>query len=193
MKNIEIKTYDELVKKLKTYLTEEEIKKVTKSYMIAFEKHFGEKRLTGDDYIVHPLNVAYILANINADYQTVSAALLHDVMEENKITALELESEVGLEIAKLVEGFNKINKLSFTGDNEQVIANHRKILVGLSEDVRVIIIKLADRLHNMRTLWAIPEERQKRKAKETLDILTPIAHRLGMSSIKSELEDLSLR
>lgn len=193
MKNIEIKTYDELVKKLKTYLTEEEIKKVTKSYMIAFEKHFGEKRLTGDDYIVHPLNVAYILANINADYQTVSAALLHDVMEENKITALELESEVGLEIAKLVEGVNKINKLNFTGDNEQVIANHRKILVGLSEDVRVIIIKLADRLHNMRTLWAIPEERQKRKAKETLDILTPIAHRLGMSSIKSELEDLSLR
>lgn len=89
--------------------------------MIAFEKHFGEKRLTGDDYIVHPLNVAYILANINADYQTVSAALLHDVMEENKITALELESEVGLEIAKLVEGVNKINKLSFTGDNEQVI------------------------------------------------------------------------
>ena len=165
MKNIEIKTYDELVKKLKTYLTEEEIKKVTKSYMIAFEKHFGEKRLTGDDYIVHPLNVAYILANINADYQTVSAALLHDVMEENKITALELESEVGLEIAKLVEGVNKINKLNFTGDNEQVIANHRKILVGLSEDVRVIIIKLSDRLHNMRTLWAIPEERQKRKAK----------------------------
>lgn len=193
MKNIEIKTYDELLTKIKTYLNEEEIKIVTKSYEIALKKHFGEKRLTGDDYIVHPLNVAYILANISADYQTLSASLLHDVMEENKIDIKELQKEVGSEITKLVSGVNKINRLSFNGDNEQVITSHRKILVGLSEDVRVIIIKLADRLHNMRTLWAIPEERQKRKAKETLDLLTPIAHRLGMSNIKSELEDLSLR
>lgn len=193
MKTIEIKSYDELVEKLKTYLNEDEIRIVTKAYLFAFEKHFGEKRLTGDDYIIHLLNTAYILANINGDYQTISAVLLHDVMEDGKVEFKEIEEAVGREIAQLVEGVNRINKLSFSGDNESVIANHRKILVGLSEDVRVIIIKLADRLHNMRTLWAIPEERQKRKAKETLDILTPIAHRLGMSGIKSELEDLSLR
>lgn len=193
MKKHEIQNYDELLIKLKKYLNDEEIGIITKAYLFTFEAYFGMKRLTGDDYILHPLNVAYILSSINADYQTIVASLLHDIMEYDKTTYEEIENKFGLEIAKLVEGVTKINKLSFSGDNEQVIANHRKILVGLSEDVRVIIIKLADRLHNMRTLWAIPEERQKRKAKETLDILTPIAHRLGMSSIKSELEDLSLR
>lgn len=188
----QITSYEELKENLKDYIKEDEIKIVTEAYLFASEKHFGTKRLTGEDYIIHPLNVAYILSNISADYQTICAALLHDILENQNIKE-ELLNKFGKEITTLVEGVTKINKLSFSGDGESLANNHRKILVGLSEDVRVIIIKLADRLHNMRTLWALPEERQRAKAKETLDVLTPIAHRLGMSSIKSELEDLSLR
>lgn len=189
-----IQTYDELFNTVKEYISdEEELHLISRAYLYAFEKHFGVKRRTGEDYIIHPLNVAYILAGINADSATIASALLHDVLEDCDVDEQEFEEKFGKEITSLVKGVTKINRLSFSGDNEAVIANHRKILVGLSEDVRVIILKLADRLHNMRTLWALPEDRQRYKAKETLDILTPIAHRLGMSSIKSELEDLSLR
>ena len=187
-------TFDELHDKVATYITnKEDLKLITKSYLFAYEKHFGQKRHTGEDYIVHPLNVAYILADINADYQTICAALLHDTIEDCDVSMEELSNEFSLEIANLVNGVTKINKLNFSGDNEALLANHRKIIVGLTEDVRVIIIKLADRLHNMRTLWILSEKSQKANAKETLDILVPIAHRLGMNKIKSELEDLSLR
>lgn len=189
-----ITSYDELYDTVSSYINEQEkLDIITKSYRFAFEYHLGQKRLTGEDYIIHPLNVAYILAGIKADYETISASLLHEVLEEGKITENDLKEEFGENIATLVKAVTTINRLSFSGDNEAVIANHRKIIVGLSEDVRVIIIKLADRLHNMRTLWAIPEKSQKEKAKETLDVLTPIAHRLGMNKIKAELEDLSLR
>jgi len=163
------------------------------AYLFASDKHFEQKRLTGEDFIIHPLNVACILTEIYADSATICAGLLHAVIEEGKATREEIKENFGDEIASLVAGVTKINKLKFTGDTEAVIANHRQILVGLCEDVRVIIIKLADRLHNMRTFWVLPEKEAKEKAKETLDILTPIAHRLGISSIKSELEDLSLR
>ena len=186
--------FDDLRDKIVTYIKDEqEVNAITKAYLYAFEKHFGQKRLTGEDYINHPLHVAYILTGVYADSVTISAALLHDVLEDCDITKEELTENFGSEVTSLVEGVTKINKLNFTGENEAMIANHRKILVGLSEDVRVIIIKLADRLHNMRTLWVIPEKSQKEKAKETLDILIPIAHRLGMNQIKGELEDLSLR
>ncbi len=187
-------TFDELLEKVSTYITDEQDKKlITKAYLFAFEKHFGQKRHTGEDYIVHPLNVAYILAEVNADVQTICASLMHDTIEESNATKEEITNEFSLEIANLVDGVTKINRLNFTGDNEAMFANHRKILVGLTEDVRVIIIKLADRLHNMRTLWILSEQKQKENAKETLEILVPIAHRLGMNKIKSELEDLSLR
>lgn len=187
-------TFDELYEKLNTYIKDKkELKIISSAYLFAYEHHFGQKRLTGEDYITHPLNVAFILADINADYQTICAALLHDTIEDCDVTYEELEEKFGKEIAVLVNGVTKINKLKFTCDNEAVIANHRKILVGLCEDVRILILKLADRLHNMRTLWILSEKSQKENAKETLDILTPIAHRLGMNKIKSELEDLSLR
>lgn len=187
-------TFDDLRDKVITYIKDEkELELITKAYMFAYKKHFGQKRLTGENYIEHPLNVAYILTGIFADSATICAALLHDVLEDTDATIEEVREKFGDEITSLVEGVTKINKLNFTGDTETVIANHRKILVGLSEDVRVIIIKLADRLHNLRTLWILSEKKQKQKAKETLDILAPIAHRLGMNQIKSELEDLSLR
>lgn len=187
-------TFEKLREKFLAYNKEKvDVEKITKAYLFAYEKHFGVKRLTNEDYIEHPLNVAYILTGVFADMATICAALLHDILEDCEVSEEELTEKFGPEITSLVVGVTKINKLNFTGENEAMIANHRKIIVGLSEDVRVIIIKLADRLHNMRTLWLLPEKKQKEKARETLDILIPIAHRLGMNQIKSELEDLSLR
>ena len=190
----DILTFEELLTRLKKYIkNKKELELIKKAYMYAYEKHFGQKRKSGEDYIIHPLNVAYILAGINADYKTICSALLHDTIEDCDVTKEEIEELFGGEVAYLVESLTKINKLNFSCDSEATIANQRKILVGLTEDVRVIILKLADRLHNMRTLWALPEKKQKENAKETLDIFIPIAHRLGMNSIKSELEDLCLR
>ncbi len=187
-------TFEELNQTIKTYIkNEQELKMINKAYQYANKMHYGVKRLTGEDYITHPLNVALILTSIEADAATLCGGLLHDVLEDCDVTKEELTKEFGSEIVALVDGVTKINKLNFSGDNEATTFNHRKILVGLCEDVRVIIIKLADRLHNLRTMWIIPEKKQKAKAKETLDILTPIAGRLGMNKIKSELEDLSLR
>lgn len=187
-------TFDILLEKVKTYITDSlELETIAKAYEFASEKHFGQKRLTGDDYIVHPLNVAYILTRIKADYETLSAALLHDVVEDCAVSIKEIEDLFGENIANLVEGVTKINKLNFSGDNEMVINNQRKILVGLSGDVRIIIIKLADRLNNMQTLFVHSERKQKSISKETLDILTPIANRLGMNTIKQDLEELCLR
>ena len=178
-------TFEKLREKFLAYNKEKvDVEKITKAYLFAYEKHFGVKRLTNEDYIEHPLNVAYILTGVFADMATICAALLHDILEDCEVSEEELTEKFGPEITSLVVGVTKINKLNFTGENEAMIANHRKIIVGLSEDVRVIIIKLADRLHNMRTLWLLPEKKQKEKARETLDILIPIAHRLGMNQIK---------
>ena len=187
-------TIDDLLERVKVYNSnEEDLKLIRKAYEFAAKKHFGQKRISGDDYIQHPLNVALILTEINADAYALAAALLHDTIEDSDSTKEEIEKHFGSVVALLVDGVTKINKISFNSETEQIAANQRKILVGLSEDVRVIIIKLADRLHNMRTLYVLSEEKQKRKARETLEILTPIAHRIGIYKIKSELEDLSLR
>ncbi len=187
-------TIENLIDKVREYdNNEEDIKLIQKAYDYAYKKHFGVKRITGDDYIVHPLNVAMILTDINVDAPCLTAALLHDTIEDTDSTKEEIIELFGGEVALLVDGVTKINRLHFSNAGEQMAANQRKILVGLSEDVRVIMIKLADRLHNMRTLYVMPEEKQKKKARETLEILTPVADRLGINKIKSELEDLSLR
>lgn len=193
-KNIKI-TFDDLIEKVSTYIKEEEqLSLIRKAYDFAANVHFGAYRLTGEDYIEHPLHVAYILTDIQADYETLCAGILHDVIEDSPTTKEELERDFSKVIADLVDGVTKINKLNFdSAENASQIATQRKILVGLCNDVRVIFIKLADRLHNIRTLWVHPEHKQKEKAKETLDILVPIAHRLGMNLWKSELEDLCLR
>ena len=186
--------FDDVLEIVKTYIDkEDELACIQKAYLYAKEKHMGEIRLTGDDYINHPLNVAYILAKLSSDYQTICAGLLHDILENPANSKEELEEQFGNDITSLVEGITTINRLNFNGETDSKLASQRKILVGLTEDVRVIFIKLADRLHNMRTLWAIDSKSQKEKAKETLDILVPIAARLGMNQIKSELEDLCLR
>ena len=187
-------TLDDLLEKAKVYIkSDEDIELIKKAYLFASKVHAGQLRLTGDDYMLHPLNVALILTEIYADAQTLSAALLHDVINFANVTIEEIEKEFGSEMKALVDGISRINKLSLSADNEALVSYHKKILVGLSGDVRIIILKIADRLHNMRTLWAIPENKRKEKAKETLEILVPIAHRLGINHIKSELEDLSLK
>ena len=187
-------TFYDLIEKVRKYNDDDdELRIIEKAYNYAKEKHFTQKRITGDDYITHPLNVAYILTDVNADYKAICAALLHDTIEDSDGSFQEIEKLFGYDIANLVECVTKINRINFNSDSEQMAANQRKILVGLASDVRVLIIKLADRLHNMRTLYVFSPEKQQRKARETLEIVTPVAHRLGMYKIKSELEDLCLR
>ena len=193
-KTIELITFEELEEKVRNYIEDEEqIKVIHKAYLFAKEKHEGQFRKSGEPYIEHPMHVALILTTIYADYETISAGLMHDVLEDCDCSVQEMEDLFGKNITKLVQGVTKLSKINFSTENEYLIDYYKKIIVGMSEDVRVIIIKLADRLHNMRTLWAIPEDRQKVKAREALDILAPIAHHLGIHKIKSELEDLSLR
>lgn len=185
---------EEIISSAKNYIEDEaQLNVIEKAYNFAKEKHDGQYRKSGEPYIYHPMNVAMILTTIYADYETISAGFMHDVLEDCDCTKEEMEEEFGPTITKLVQGVTKLSKIHFSTENEYLIDYYKKIIVGMSEDVRVIIIKLADRLHNMRTLWAIPEDRQKIKAKEALEILAPIAHHLGIHKIKSELEDLSLR
>lgn len=187
IKNI---TFNDLIEKL-DYMTSDEVELVKKSYEFASNIYFDSKRLTGDDYIYHPLSVSYILTDIKADVETICAGLLHDAYEFN--SNIDLESVVGSEITNLVIGVEKLKKLNFDLSTDSSIAMQRKILVGLTDDVRVIIIRLAERLHDMRTLWVLSPEEQKKMANETVQVLTPIAERLGMYKFKAELEDLALR
>ena len=170
----------------------EEFETIKKAYLYAYNEHKEMKRLTGDDFITHPLEVTKILMDLNVDDTTIIASLLHEVINNGNKTYEDLVNDFGEDIAKIVLSVSKINKLELPDNNESSVIYLRKILVGLAEDVRVMYIKLADRLHNMRTNWAINPLKQKQKAEETMSVLVPIAHRLGINSIKSELENLSL-
>lgn len=189
-----IKTIDEVLQVAKTYLTRDEsINLILKAYDFAFKAHDGQFRKTGEPYITHVINVAYIIANLQAGPQTIAASLLHDVIEDCGVTYETIKDEFGIEIADMVNAVTKVGRLK-TGSNEEFEAeNHRKIFLAMAKDIRVIIIKLADRLHNMRTLYGHNVDSQKRIAKETLEVYAPIAHRLGINTVKSELEDLSLK
>ena len=185
---------DDLMDQVRTYINApQDLELIEKAYLFAKEKHEGQFRVSGEEYINHPLATAIILTSVYADTPTLCAGLMHDVLEDTDTTKQDIENEFGKEIASLVYGVSKISRIHFSTENDALVEYYKKIIVGMSEDVRVIIIKLADRLHNMRTLWALPEEKRKSKAKETLEILSPIAHHLGIHKIKSELEDLSLR
>ncbi len=181
--------YEEIKENIKDT---DDLLKIKEAYHFALEKHKGMKRLTGEDFITHPLHVARIVNSLNVDATTIIGALLHEVMNNGETTQKELEEKFGSTVATIVDSITKINKLELVDDSESSAIYLRKVLVGLATDVRVLFIKLADRLHNMRTNYAINPKKQKQKAYETMAVLIPIAHRLGINSIKSELEDLCL-
>lgn len=185
-------TFTDLINLLKTY-NEEEIAIITKAYNYANNLHNGQFRQSGEPYISHPLNVSYILAEMHADRDTICAGLLHDTLEDTNITKEDIAANFNSNIAALVDGVTKISKLNFSTKQDQNMANTRKIITSITEDVRIIIIKLADRLHNMRTLQFKSEFKQKENSLETIEIFVPLAYYIGAYRIKSELEDLSLR
>ncbi len=187
-----VECFDALVERVSKSYTPEEIEKIKKAYAIAAEAHEGQKRLSGEPYIMHPLNVALILSKLGMDDDSVVAAILHDTVEDTKLTYNDVKSIFGQTVADLVEGVTKIGKVPLQTKEEQQAENIRKMLLAMSRDIRVIIIKLADRLHNMRTLMFKPEQRRREIALETIEIYAPIAHRLGIRPIKEELEDLSI-
>src|SRR5256885_9949687 len=166
---------------------------VRKAFERAATAHHGQHRLSGEDYVNHPLEVAAILADLELDAETIAAALLHDTVEDTHLTADEVKREFGAEVARLVEGVTKLGRLSLRTDQQQQAENIRKMMVAMAEDLRVVLIKLADRLHNMRTLEPLTEPKRRKISRETLDIYAPLAHRLGIGQIKWELEDLAFR
>ena len=190
MSRNKIITAEMMFEQAKTYLSEESLALITKAYNYANEKHEGQFRKSGDPYIIHAIAVGYILATIHGGPKTIAAGLLHDVMEDCDVSRETMVEEFGEEITTLVEAVTKIGNIKFKDEKEYLAANHRKIFIAMAKDVRVILIKLVDRLHNMRTLNFMKPEKQKKIARETLEVYAPIAHRLGMSEIKNELEDL---
>ena len=188
------KLYQELIASVRKYHPSTDISLIEKAYNIAYEAHKGQVRKSGEPYIIHPLCVAIILAELELDKETIVAGLLHDVVEDTVMTDEEIRQEFGAEVALLVDGVTKLGQLSYDADKVEVQAeNLRKMFLAMAKDIRVILIKLADRLHNMRTLKYMTPEKQKEKARETMDIYAPIAQRLGISKIKIELDDLSLK
>ncbi len=194
--------YQELIARVRRYHPSDDISLIEKAYAVAYEAHKDQVRKSGEPYIIHPLCVAIILADLELDKETIVAGLLHDVVEDTPITDEEIAEKFGADVALIVDGVTKLDKLSFHGEKgsdkdaeklERQAENLRKMFLAMARDIRVILIKLADRLHNMRTLQYRNAEKQKEVARETLDIYSPIAQRLGISKIKVELDDLSLK
>ena len=183
----------EFFNKINSIYSEEEAKMIEKAYFFAEEAHNNQKRASGEDYFTHPFNVAQILIGLSMDANTIMAAFLHDVLEDTPVSASDIEREFNSEVLELVEGVTKLDKIEFKSHEEEQAENFKKIFVSMAKDIRVIIIKLADRLHNMRSLNFLSKERQLRMANETLEIFAPLAGRLGISNIKCELEDLCLK
>lgn len=189
---IRIMDIQELVLK-NSHDAKNDLEKLHKAYVYAAQKHIGQLRQSGEPYLSHPLCVSYILAEMNMDIDTVIAGLLHDTLEDTDATFEELEQLFGYDVAFLVDGVSKIGKIRFKSSEQKMAENFRKMLISMSKDVRVIVIKLADRLHNMRTIDFLREDKQKRIAQETMEIYAPLAHRLGIAWIKWELEDMAFR
>ncbi len=186
--------YQELIKSVRKYHPSTDISMIEKAYRIAFKAHEGQLRKSGEPYIIHPLCVAIILADLELDKETIVSGLLHDAVEDTVMTTEEIAEEFSQEVALLVDGVTKLGQLSYSKDKIEIQAeNLRKMFLAMAKDIRVILIKLADRLHNMRTLRYMKPEKQKEKARETMDIYAPIAQRLGISKVKNELDDLSLK
>ena len=186
-------TIDEIIAAVQKYQPNANVELIRKAYDLAHAAHAGQKRASGEEYIIHPLSVARILTQLQIDVVTISAALLHDVVEDTTYTLEQMEEIFGPEVAMLIDGVTKLGRIEYKSKEEQQLENYRKLFLAMAKDIRVIMIKLADRLHNMRTLRFMREDKQKRIAKETIEIYAPLANRLGISSIKWELEDLCLR
>lgn len=186
--------YEELLACVRKYHPSADLSMIEKAYRIAKNAHEGQFRKSGEPYIIHPLCVAIILADLELDKETIVAGLLHDAVEDTIMTTEEIQQEFGAEVALLVDGVTKLGQLSYSADKVELQAeNLRKMFLAMAKDIRVILIKLADRLHNMRTLQYMKPEKQQEKARETMDIYAPIAMRLGISKVKVELDDLALK
>lgn len=193
MKAEELRDYNDLVAAMEAQGGKYDTELIRRAFELCVQSHDGQKRWTNESYYIHPYNVAKIIITLGMDSQSVAAALLHDVVEDTDVTVEQVKKMFGDEVALLVDGVTKISRLSFTSKEQQQAESLRKMLIAMGKDIRVIIIKLADRLHNMRTLDAIPDQKQRDKSLETLEVYAPIAHRLGIRSVKEELEDLAIK
>ena len=186
-------TIEEVLETVKKSNRRADLKLIKRAYEFAKDKHKDQLRRSGEPYIIHPIQVAYILSTLGLDHSTICAALLHDVIEDTDVTLEDIAKEFSPEIAEMVDGVTKLSKLNYTSEQEQQVENYRKMFLAMGKDIRVILIKLADRLHNMRTLKYLTRDRQIANARETMDLYAPLANRLGMYSLKWELEDLSFK
>src|SRR3989475_5614679 len=185
--------FEDLLERVRSYTSDEEREFLRRAYVFSALEHKGQVRHSGEPYLVHPLEVASILADMRLDPVAIAAGLLHDVVEDTLTSIEKIEEHFGAEVAHVVEGVTKISAIPFSSSEERQAENFRKMLLAMVDDIRVILVKLADRLHNMRTLNHLPEDRRITIAQETRDIYAPIANRLGMSKVKNELEELSFR
>ncbi|HEY8537721.1 MAG TPA: HD domain-containing protein, partial [Steroidobacteraceae bacterium] len=183
----------QLLNKLETYLPPAQVDRVREAYEFGAQAHQGQKRLSGEPYIAHPVAVADILADLRMDAQTIIAAILHDVIEDTATAKDEIAERFGPEVAELVDGVSKLDQIQFRSRAEAQAESFRKMLLAMVRDIRVVMVKLADRTHNMRTLGAVPPAKRRTVARETLEIYAPIANRLGIHSVKLELEDLGFK
>src|SRR5688500_8049961 len=185
--------FETLLEKVRSYSPEADLELLRRAYVFSALEHKGQVRQSGEPYVMHPLEVAAILADMKLDVVAVAAGLLHDVVEDTRTTPARIAELFGPEVAHVVEGVTKIGAITFSSSEERQAENFRKMLLAMVDDIRVVLVKLADRLHNMRTLHYLPEERRTKIAQATLDIHAPIANRLGMSKVKNELEELSFK